>query len=83
MPAGKWIFLTASVLLRYLALCGEKIYFPVNAYQGEYVVDIARQLYQQYHNQFVISSSLFKDLPLDEPEGGDKEIYIDAPDCTC
>ncbi len=56
--------------------------FSSQCYQGEYVVDIARQLYQQYHNQFVISS-LFKDLPLDEPEGGDKEIYIDAPDCTC
>ncbi len=71
--------LTVSVWLRYLALCGEVIPFPANGYQGDYVVDIARALYQQHNKQLsVVAAIVLRDLPLDEPQGGDKEMYIDA-----
>ena len=36
--------LAASVWLRYLDLCGEAVAFPDNAYQGDYVWDIAATL---------------------------------------
>jgi arginyl-tRNA synthetase len=36
-----------SVRLRYLALLGESNEFPEDYYQGEYIVDIARTLYDQ------------------------------------
>lgn len=71
--------LAVSTWLRYLSLCGEEITFPANAYQGEYVVDIARVLQKDYDHQFCMSSKkIFENLPPDEPDGGDKEIYIDA-----
>lgn len=69
----------ASVWLRYLTLCGEQLTFPANGYQGEYVTDIARAIMAQHHRHFFIAAEfIFKDLPLDAPQGGDKEIYIDA-----
>ncbi|GAB4330647.1 MAG: arginine--tRNA ligase [Calditrichia bacterium] len=37
-----------SVRLRYLQLLGEKIDFPEDHYQGAYIEDIARQIYEQY-----------------------------------
>lgn len=71
--------LTASIWLRYLELCGESIVFPENAYRGEYVIDIAKGLREQYASQFHLSlQDFFENLPSDEPQGGDKEIYIDA-----
>ncbi len=71
--------LAASTWLRYLTLCGETIVFPSNAYKGDYVIDIARQLQQEYGQKFHIPAvTIFQNLPLDEPAGGDKEIYIDA-----
>ena len=71
--------LAVSVWLRYLALSGEDIVFPANAYRGEYVQAIAQDILLNYgrdfvHNWLVISL----DLPADEPDGGDKERYIDA-----
>jgi arginyl-tRNA synthetase len=71
--------LAASVWLRYLELCGEKFVFPANAYKGQYLIDSARHLQKIYNNTLCVTSSVvFEDLPKDEPEGGDKEIYIDA-----
>ena len=71
--------LAVSVWLRYLALLGETITFPANAYQGEYVVDIARDLQAKEGPEYQVDAKkLFAGLPKDEPEGGDKEIYIDA-----
>lgn len=70
---------TVSTWLRYLELCGEKIAFPANAYKGEYVIDIARSLFEKSDkNLWASAEAVFKGLPLDEPAGGDKEIYIDA-----
>lgn len=37
-----------SVRLRYLEYCGETIDFPQDYYQGEYIKDIARKIYDQY-----------------------------------
>jgi len=71
--------LAASTWLRYLVLCDETIVFPTNAYKGDYVIDIARRLQQENSRKFCIATDkIFRDLPLDEPAGGDKEIYIDA-----
>ena len=71
--------LAASVWLRYLELCGEELPFPANGYKGDYVWDIAAKLHRENGEKFrhawpVIQAS----LPADEPDGGDKEAYIDA-----
>ncbi|MFA5959860.1 MAG: arginine--tRNA ligase [Tatlockia sp.] len=71
--------LAASVWLRYLTLAGETIVFPANGYRGEYVNGIAQQVFDQQGMEFVHPwSEITKHLPLDEPDGGDKERYIDA-----
>jgi len=70
---------TVSTWLRYLELCGEKIVFPANAYKGSYIIDIATQLFEGHNKSLSVSANtVFEKLPLDEPTGGDKEIYIDA-----
>ena len=38
--------LTVSIWLRYLEQCGIKIDFPENAYQGNYILEIANNLYK-------------------------------------
>lgn len=71
--------LAVSVWLRYLEVCGEKITFPANGYKGDYVKDIAEDLQAQHENVFVAcAQKVFQNLPPDEPQGGDKEIYTDA-----
>lgn len=71
--------LAVSVWLRYLACAGEQITFPANAYRGAYVADIAAILYAEHQDAYHDAwSDISSDLPLDEPEGGDKEKYIDA-----
>ncbi len=71
--------LAVSVWLRYLSLAGEEIIFPANGYRGDYVADIAQNVLNQHGRDFVRSwSAIQQGLPADEPQGGDKEIYIDA-----
>jgi arginyl-tRNA synthetase len=71
--------LASSTWLRYLELTGESIVFPANAYKGGYVVDIARRLQTEQGNKLhATAEQVLSGLPLDEPAGGDKEIYIDA-----
>ncbi len=71
--------LAVSVWMRYLALAGEPIDFPANGYQGDYVKNIANDLFVVYPKQYITSwLNLKPSLPQDETEGGDKEIYIDA-----
>ncbi len=71
--------LAASVWLRYLERLGEALVFPSNGYRGDYVREIAASLHKQQGDSLRASTeAVLKDLPLDEPEGGDKEIYIDA-----
>ena len=78
--AGRQIdILTTSVWLRYLELCDERFEFPTNAYQGDYIWDIAASLHRKHGDKFTHSTSdWMKNLPKDEPQGGDKETYIDA-----
>lgn len=70
--------LALSVWLRYLALSGEAIEFPSNAYQGEYVTEIAQALYQQYGTEYVRPwREVVHQVTPDEPAGGDKEAHVD------
>jgi arginyl-tRNA synthetase len=71
--------LAVSTWLRYLERCGERFAFPANGYRGDYIVAIGEQLFASEgpglrHG----AGEVFKDLPLDEPMGGDKDVYIDA-----
>ncbi|MEJ2636202.1 MAG: arginine--tRNA ligase [Calditrichia bacterium] len=52
-----------SVRLRYLQLLGEKIDFPDDHYQGEYIQDIARTIYDKYGDSLRdnAESAIFKD----------------------
>lgn len=71
--------LAVSVWLRYLTLVGEEIVFPANGYRGDYVQTIAQAILDVKGKIFAHSwTEVIQDLPADEPEGGDKEIYIDA-----
>lgn len=71
--------LAASVWLRYLELCGETFTFPSNGYKGEYIRDISKVLQDRHGDGFRFpASEVFKDIPADEPQGGDKEVHIDA-----
>ncbi len=71
--------LGTSVWLRYLELCDEQLTFPANGYKGDYVWDIAASLHRDHGVLYKHSADeVFADIPADEPEGGDKELHIDA-----
>jgi arginyl-tRNA synthetase len=71
--------LATSVWLRYLEECGEVFVFPSNGYRGDYVRDIAAKIHKNstnaYHQPIV---AVLDNIPADEPQGGDKELHIDA-----
>ena len=71
--------LAASVYLRYLDLCGEEFDFPANGYQGDYVWDIGATIHRNHGDDWRhAASEVFRDVPPDEPAGGDKEAHIDG-----
>ncbi len=82
--------LATSTYLRYLEANGETVTFPVNAYQGDYVRDIAETLKLQHGDSYVYSfEQIAKDVPADadykinaagdkELIAGDKEAHIDG-----
>jgi len=71
--------LATSVWLRYLEECGETIIFPSNGYRGEYIREIAWELHKEGENGYRHPADLvMEDIPADEPQGGDKELHIDA-----
>ncbi len=71
--------LAASVWLRYLELCGETLPFPANGYRGDYVRPVAERLRATQGDALRRPASVVRHgLPKDEPEGGDKDLYIDA-----
>lgn len=78
--AGRQVeILAVSVWLRYLEVLGEKFTFPANGYQGDYIREIAADLLQMVDQDLLRpEGEVFGNLPPDEPEGGDKEAYIDA-----
>ncbi len=71
--------LATSVWLRYLEAHGQKLDFPSNGYQGDYIADIATKLGAEQDDALVRpAADVFKDVPADEPAGGDKELHIDG-----
>ena len=71
--------LAASVWLRYLEACGEVVTFPSNAYRGDYVREIANDIYVNSSNDYRRPIELvLENIPPDEADGGDKDLYIDA-----
>jgi len=74
--------LAASVYLRYLDLCGETVTFPSNAYQGDYVWDIAATLHRENNDKYQHPiDAVMKDVPddlTDSNPDGDKEKHIDG-----
>ncbi|MCW8901519.1 MAG: arginine--tRNA ligase [Gammaproteobacteria bacterium] len=74
--------LCASVWVRYLSLCGalpDLDYLPANGYKGDYVWDVAAHLHRNNGDKFQKQwSDISQELPADEPDGGDKEKFIDA-----
>ena len=78
--AGRQVdILTVSVWTRYLERLGEAVTLPANGYKGEYLLPIAAALEAEHSHKFRRSAEeVLADLPADEPQGGDKEIYIDA-----
>ena len=72
--------LAVSTWLRYLERCGERFAFPANGYRGDYIVAIARAAAcRRRRARFDTTPTKYSaDLPPDEPQGGDKDVYIDA-----
>lgn len=78
--------LATSVWLRYLMFNSQEIIFPVNAYKGNYVIDIAKQLSEKFADKFVVDAiKVTIDVPADELKdsageiiSGDKEKHIDG-----
>ncbi len=76
--------LAVSIWLRYLQTVHKSLPFPSNGYQGDYVTDIASNLYRQYPDRLLKEpEEVLSDLPKDAPDGGDKEAYIDAIITRC
>jgi len=65
--------LAASVWLRYLELVGREVEFPPNAYQGDYIYDIAAACHREHGERFDRdAATLFQGLP------GDPEARLDT-----
>lgn len=84
--------LATSTYLRYLELLGQSLVFPKNAYQGDYVKEIAQSIIDQDGDAYVHPvAAVYHDVPEDvqfaaelDAEGnkvvvsGDKEKHIDG-----
>ncbi|HXA36344.1 MAG TPA: arginine--tRNA ligase [Steroidobacteraceae bacterium] len=71
--------LAVSTWLRYLETCGERFAFPANGYRGDYIAAIGEQLFAaEGMGLRRAAAEIFEDLPPDEPQGGDKDVHIDA-----
>jgi len=84
--------LATSTYLRYLELTGQSLVFPKNAYQGDYVKEIAQSIIDKDGDAYVQAvADIYKDVPEDiqyaeelDAEGqkivlsGDKEKHIDG-----
>lgn len=79
--AGRQMHILAtSVWLRYLELCGASFAFPSNGYKSTgYIYVIARKLLDAHGDAYAVPfEQVFADVPVDEPQGGDKDAHIDA-----
>ena len=67
--------LTLSTWLRYVEIAGVPLEFPENAYQGDYVRDMARQIFEAYGNRYLHPvDSVMRDSP---PAESDPEARLD------
>ncbi len=66
--------LAISVWLRYLELCGEQVTFPENAYQGDYIFDIAATVHREHGDRYRRPSDKLR-TEIDDP---DLESQLDA-----
>ena len=65
-----------STWLRYLALFDEKVPFPANAYQGDYVIDMARQIRDAHADRYLHpAAAVLACVPPPEP---DPEAHLDG-----
>ncbi len=70
--------LAVSTWLRYLALGGEEIPFPPNGYQGDYVSDMASQLWDHLGDKLLRPAvAVLARTPGLPPEGPDDEARIE------
>ncbi|MGV7234969.1 MAG: arginine--tRNA ligase [Nitrosomonadaceae bacterium] len=71
--------LAVSVWLRYLELNGKNVLFPSNAYQGEYVRDMAELIYKAHGNHYVRQHEMLtSDVASERIKGeDDSEILLD------
>ncbi len=68
-----------STWLRYLQLMGMQVDFPANAYQGDYIVDIAKKLDEHYGQRFNKNpGSIAKHAAQKYPSQHEPDRYIDA-----
>ena len=68
--------LALSTWLRYLEIEGQTLSFPRNAYQGEYVREMARAIQQQHGARYVHTCELvYADVPSTDADG---EAHLDA-----
>ncbi len=74
--AGRQMHILAlSVYLRYLDLAGHSAPFPGNAYQGDYIWDIAASVHREHAEAMVLDiKSLFSELPEDLEQAMDTLI---------
>ncbi len=71
--------LALSIWLRYLEHFGETMVFPASAYQGDYIYAISERLSNDHGESFLVDAArILRNLPPDEKDGGNKEIYVDA-----
>ena len=69
--------LAVSAWLRYLELNGKNVSFPSNAYQGEYVRNMAELIYKAHGNHYVRQQDLRRSDDTDETTEKDSEILLD------
>ncbi|MCC5865420.1 MAG: arginine--tRNA ligase [Wenzhouxiangella sp.] len=70
--------LAVSVWLRYLELAGERVRFPANAYRGEYIYDIAREVRERHGDKLRHAESAVVDGLPEDGDGQAAELHIDA-----
>ncbi|MGH8864505.1 MAG: arginine--tRNA ligase, partial [Burkholderiales bacterium] len=67
--------LALSTWLRYLEIAGARLEYPANGYQGDYVRDMARQIFEAHGKRYVHPiNSLMRDPP---PADSDPEAHLD------
>ncbi|HLD84178.1 MAG TPA: arginine--tRNA ligase [Coxiellaceae bacterium] len=70
--------LGVSIWLRYLALFDVPIMLPLNAYRGDYVIDIAKKLRDLHGKKFLLSADKVKNVfPTIEDNKKNKDIFVD------